>query len=96
MPLDELFRCATVNGAKAMGIDSGEIRTGALADMLLVNTDSTYFLSPGPFLANYIYSSHSDCVDSMICDGRFVMRGREVKGERAALEAGREAMRIFQ
>lgn len=96
MPLDELFRCATVNGAKAMGIDSGEIRTGALADMLLVNTDSTYFLSPGPFLANYIYSAHSDCVDSVICDGRFIMKGRVLNGERAALEEGREAMRIFQ
>ncbi|MCQ2135655.1 MAG: amidohydrolase [Bacteroidales bacterium] len=96
MPLDELFRCATVNGAKAMGIDSGEIRTGALADMLLIDTDNSHFLSPAPMLANYIYSAHSDCVDSAICDGRFIMKGRVVSGEREILQAGREAMKIFQ
>lgn len=81
MPLDELVDMATVNGAKALGLNVGKIEPGALADILVINTDNTFFLSPGPFLANLIYSAHSDCVESVICNGRFVMKERKVKGE---------------
>ena len=86
MPLDELLDCATVNGAKALGINAGRIEEGALADLAIVDTDNSFFLSPGSFLANLIYSAHSDCIDSVICNGRFVMRSREVQGEKEILE----------
>ena len=44
------------------------------------------FISPGTFLANLVYSAHSDCIDSVICDGRFIMRGRVVEGEKEIIE----------
>ena len=58
-----------------------------------IDTDSYSFLSPGSFLANLIYSAHSDCVDSVICKGRFVMKNRVVPGEKEIL---REASRILK
>ncbi len=92
MPLDELFSMATVNGARALGLDCGEIREGALADIILVDTESSFFLSDAPFMANFIYSSHSDCIDSVMCNGRFVMRNRTIEGEKEILKNAREAM----
>lgn len=85
MPLDELMAMTTSNAAKALGLDAGRIEVGALADILLVDTDSYHFLSPGSFEANLVYSAHSDSIDSVICGGRFVMKNRIVPGEKEIL-----------
>lgn len=85
-PLDEIVEMATVNGADALGLNTGLIEEGRIADIQIVDTDNYNFLSPGSFLANYVYSAHSDCIDSLICNGRFVMRGRKVEGEREVLD----------
>ena len=92
LPLNELLDMATVNGAKALRLDSGRLEEGALADIAIVETDSSYFLSPGPFLANLVYSAHSDCIDSVIANGKFVMRNREIPGEREILHEARQAL----
>lgn len=92
MPLDELFAMVTVNPARALGIRSGVVREGALADLIIVDTDSSFFLSNAPFMANFIYSAHSDCISSVICDGRFVMRDRVVPGEKEILAEARKVL----
>lgn len=92
LPLGELLNMATVNGAKALGIDSGRIAEGAVADINIIDTDNSFFLSPGPFLANLVYSSHSDCIDSVICNGRFVMRHREIPGEHEIIAEARKVI----
>ena len=96
LPLDELMAMATVIGAKALKINAGKLEEGALADISIVDTDNTFFLSPAPFLANFIYSAHSDCIDSVICGGKFVMRHREIEGEKDILrEARKQITRIL-
>ena len=92
MPLDELFAMVTVNPARALGIRSGVVREGELADLIIVDTDSSFFLSNAPFMANFIYSAHSDCISSVICDGRFVMRDRVVPGEKEILAEARKVL----
>ena len=92
LPLPELLDMATVNGARALRIDSGRLEEGAVADITLIDTDNTFFLSPGPFLANLVYSAHSDCIDSVICDGRFLMRPREIPGEREIITEARKVL----
>ena len=92
LPLPELLDMATRNGARALRLDAGRIEEGAAADIVLVDTDNTFFLSPGPFLANLIYSAHSDCIDSVICDGRFLMRHREIPGEREIITEARKVL----
>lgn len=92
LPLPELLDMATINGAKALGIDSGRIEQGAIADLNIVETDNSFFLSPAPFLANLVYSAHSDCIDSVICGGKFVMRHREIPGEKEILAEARKAI----
>lgn len=95
MPLDELMKCATENGAKALGLKSGVVAEGYLADLMIVDTDNVNFLSPAPFLANFIYSAHSDCIHSVICDGRFVVRNHHCQDEEAIIENARNAMKII-
>ena len=85
MPISELIDVATINGAEALGINAGKIEEGAMADILIVDTDSYHFMSPASFEANLIYSAHSDSIDSVICNGKFVMRNRVVPGEKEIL-----------
>lgn len=92
MPLDELLDMATVNGARALGKKVGRIEEGYLADMMIVDMNSYHFLSPGAFDANFVYSAHSDSVESLICDGRFVMRNRVVESEQQILDQARVIM----
>lgn len=97
MPLDELMQCATTNGAKALGINAGAVEEGRLADITIIDTDNSFFLSPAPFLANLVYSSHNDCIDSVICNGEFVMRHKEIADEKLILrEAGKVINQINQ
>ena len=92
LPLQDLLDMATVNGGKALGVKTGRIEEGWDADIQIIDTDNTFFLSPAPFLANLVYSAHSDCVSSLVSGGRLVMRDRTVPGEEEILEGGREAL----
>ena len=93
LPLPDLMDMATVNGARALGLDTGRIEEGAIADLSIVDTDNSFFLSNGPFLANLVYSAHSDCIHSVICIGRFVMRHREIPGEKEILTQARKMLK---
>ena len=92
MPLNELMDMATSNAGKALGLEAGKIKEGYLADILIVDTQNYNFLSPGTFEANFVYSAHSDCIESVICNGRFVMKDRVVPGEKEILAEARKVM----
>lgn len=92
MPLNELMDMAAANAGKALGLKIGKIEEGYLADILIVDTQNYNFLSPGTFEANLVYSAHSDCIESVICNGRFVMKDRVVPGEQEILAEARKVM----
>lgn len=92
MPLSELIDMATVNGADALGLESGQIKEGMLADILIVDMENSFFLSPAPEDANFVYSAHSDCIDSVICNGKFIMKNRMVPGEKEIIARAREIL----
>lgn len=92
MPLNELLDCATINAAEALGFNTGRIEEGRSADMMIVDTNSCFFLSQAPFLANFIYSAHSDSITDVLCAGRFLMRGKEIPGEEEILAQSRRVL----
>ena len=96
MPLHELMDAATVNGARALGLDTGVVREGAIADLSIVDIDNSYFISPGSFLANLVYAAHSDTISSVIAGGRFVMRDRVIPGEAEILAEARKVLKQIQ
>ena len=90
MPIKELLAMVSSNAAHALGINAGKIEEGMVADLIVVDVDNYNFLSPGSFGANLIYSAHSDCIDSVICGGKLLMKGRVVPGEKEILAAARK------
>lgn len=96
MPTSELIDIATLNGANALGINSGKIEVGRIADINIIDMDNTYFMSNGFFRSNLVYSAHSDCISSMLCRGRFVMKDRKVDSEREILDNARRVLSKVQ
>ena len=97
MPVDELLAMGTVNGSRALHINSGVLEEGSSADIILINTESPFFIPARNFKANLIYAANSSCVDTLICAGRVLMRGGKVKDEEEVLEnARREAERFVK
>lgn len=90
LPVDELLAMGTRNGAKGLGLNSGVVEEGALADLILVDTDSSFFIPEHNFKANFIYSANSSCIDTLVCDGRVLMSGGKVDGEEEVLTRARE------
>lgn len=86
LPLEELLGIATLNGAKALRRDIGEIKEGMLADIVLVDIENYAFTPNINFLANLIYSTNSSAVETVICNGKVVMEGRKVEGEEEIIE----------
>lgn len=86
---EEVYRMATVNGARAVGLDAGEIREGALADLILVNLRNERLVPDYDLVSHLVYSADSAAIDSVMCNGKFLMRGGVVKGEEEIIEAAR-------
>lgn len=95
LPLDELLAMGTVNGARALGLDSGVVEEGAVADLILVDTDSSFFVPAYSFKANFIYSANSSCIDTLVCDGRILMQGGRVEGQEEIIAKAREEIGRF-
>lgn len=93
LPVSETFQMASLNGARALRIDAGEIAPGRLADLFLVNLDNLAFVPNNDTLSNLIYAAHGDCVDTLICGGRILMRHRQVADEQEII---RQARRVVQ
>ena len=76
MPAEEAFAIATRNGAEAFGIDAGVIAEGKLADALLVRLDDERMLPCHHLLSNWVYAAGSSCIDTVICNGRILMKNK--------------------
>lgn len=82
---------ASRNGAQAFGLDAGVIREGALADAILVDLANERLVPNHNLLSNWVYSADSSCVDTVICDGRVIMRNRKIPGEQQIREQAQQS-----
>jgi 5-methylthioadenosine/S-adenosylhomocysteine deaminase len=77
-----ILEMATINGAKAFGIDSsiGTLEVGKEADLILIDTRKSH-LTPlnDPFSA-LVFSTQASDVDTVFCQGNLVMENRKVIG----------------
>jgi 5-methylthioadenosine/S-adenosylhomocysteine deaminase len=81
MPAQESFDMATKNGAAAMRLNAGEIKEGALADLVIIDLKNPYFVPNHNLIANIVYSANGSCVDTTICDGKILMKDRKIAHE---------------
>ena len=75
----EVFRAATINGAKALGLNTGSIEKGKKADLAILRLDVPSMMPNNNLLAALCYSANGSEVDTVIIDGRIVMEGGELK-----------------
>lgn len=95
LPASTAFDLATRNGARALGLDCGEIAEGKLADCILVDL-SNHRLIPGyNLIDDMVYSADSSCIDTVICDGRILMQGGRVEGEEEIVAQARRYAKRF-
>jgi len=75
---DTAVKIATVNGAKALGIESGVIAEGFLADLILVDLSGLHFQPMHHIVSAVCYSAQGNDVDTVIVDGNIVMKNKEL------------------
>lgn len=79
LPTWDTFNMATKNGAKALGLNTGIIEEGKLADIIMVDTLVPHMTPVRNALSNIIYSSLGTDVDTVICNGKILLENKELK-----------------
>ncbi len=98
LPTMQTLKLATQNGARAMGFaESGVLRVGARADLVLFDCAKPHLVPRHDLAANLLYSARASDVDYVIVDGRVLLRKGELTTldeERIVREAERRAFRL--
>ncbi|MFT4932285.1 MAG: 5-methylthioadenosine/S-adenosylhomocysteine deaminase [Natronomonas sp.] len=70
---------ATANGAAALGFeDAGRVEPGAAADLAVVDVERPHLTPRHDLLSHLVYAATGSDVRHTVCDGRVLMRDREV------------------
>ena len=98
LPSMQMLKLATQNGARALGFaDSGVLRVGARADVILFDFNKPHLRPRHDLAANIVHSAHANDVDYVIVDGRVLLRKGELTTldeEKILREAERHAFRL--
>ena len=73
-----VFKMATQNGAKALGVNTGVIKEGALADVVIFDFNKPHLRPITNVISHIVYSANGNDVETTIVDGKIVMLDREV------------------
>jgi len=101
LPARRVLRMATIDGARALGLDSetGTLEAGKRADCIVVALDRLH-LTPRPDIVSaVVYAAGASDVSAVVIDGRIVMRERELTTLNEAeviAEASEQAKHLFR
>ena len=73
-----VFKMATQNGAKALHLNAGVIREGALADLVIVDFNRPHLRPINSVISHLVYSANGNDVETTIVDGKILMLDGEV------------------
>jgi len=73
-----IFDAATIGGARALGIPTGEIKEGKLADIVLLDLKAANMAPFHSAVANMVYSAHAGNVTDVIVDGKLIVENRQL------------------
>jgi len=86
----EVVRMATINGAKALGLERfiGSLEVGKRADIILIDLSKPHLKPLHDIYACLVYSARGGDVDTVIVDGKILMENRKVEtlNEREIME----------
>jgi 5-methylthioadenosine/S-adenosylhomocysteine deaminase len=75
LPADKVIEMATINGAKALGLENeiGSIEPGKKADIIIVDLKSPTLILPENLTSQIVYLGSKDCVETVIVDGKIIV-----------------------
>jgi cytosine/adenosine deaminase-related metal-dependent hydrolase len=81
MDAETVFEIATIRGARALGLEKevGSIEVGKKADLALISLHNPHLVPTFNPISHLVYAAVGSDVDTVIIDGRIVMRGRTVQ-----------------
>ncbi|MEM3577449.1 MAG: amidohydrolase [Candidatus Bathyarchaeia archaeon] len=93
----EVLEMATINGAKALGLESvaGSLEVGKQADIILIDFSKPHLKPLHDVFASVVYSAHGSDVDTVIVDGKMLMEKRQIKTFHEAEAMGKAEERAF-
>lgn len=76
----EILKMATIEGAKVLGLDNeiGTIEVGKKADIICINRNKTHLYPENDICSNLVYSANGADVDTVIVDGKILMKNRRL------------------
>ena len=76
----EILKMATIEGARVLGLDDeiGTIEVGKKADLIFINTNKTHLYPENDLCSNLVYSANGADVDTVIIDGKIIMKNRKL------------------
>jgi 5-methylthioadenosine/S-adenosylhomocysteine deaminase len=80
MPASRMLRMATIDGARALGLDSeiGSLEVGKRADVAVIRLDRLHATPVTDVVSALVYSAEQDDVDTVIIDGDLLMMERKL------------------
>lgn len=77
---EKILEMATINGAKCALLDKeiGSLEVGKKADMIILNPNTIHTLPMHNPIGNIVYAMSSENIESTICDGRWLMKEKEI------------------
>lgn len=80
MKSETVLEMATINGAKALGIDNlvGSIEPGKRADFIIINTDAPHLQPVWNPVSTVVFGCQGSDVDTVVIDGKIIMKNRKV------------------
>ncbi len=93
LPASKVLEMATVNGARALGINAGVLKAGCLADIIIVDLKKPQFISSNIHVA--LVNGVSGCdVRTVIVDGKILMEDHKVTvlNEKNVIDDGMDAI----
>jgi 5-methylthioadenosine/S-adenosylhomocysteine deaminase len=81
IPAITAIKMATVNGAKALGLEKeiASIEVGKKADLIIIDTQKPHFYPRHNIISAVAYSAQASDVKTVIVDGKIVMEDYEIK-----------------
>ena len=77
---EDVLEDATLGGAQAVGLakEVGALEVGRKADLLVVDTQRAHLVPAVRFVSAWIHNGQPGDIESVVVDGRFIMRDRKV------------------
>lgn len=89
----DIFHAATAVGAEFAGVAAGKIAAGMAADMILIDLAHPVMSAGYDQVADMVYAASPEVIDSVICNGRFLMKNRIIPQETEIIAQAQEVCR---